>query len=177
MRRSLQLLTVGAAALAAATTIVVGVQAAPSNHANRLEATLAETPASITDHVADLGVFQLILTGTGTMAGFGAVTEVAGVTQDRGVQPCGAGSDSEALTRRIVTSDGILALRELGIRCPTASGPVFTATYDVDGSASTGAFAGARGSGTDTVDITTHTVTLSGELKLGLTSPKQGGTS
>jgi hypothetical protein len=166
MRKSLQLLTLAAAAMAAAMTIVVGVQAEPPNHANRLEATFAETPASITDHVADLGVFQLILTGTGTVAGFGAATEVAGVTQDRAVHPCGVGSDSEAVTRRIVTSDGTLALREVGAKCPSASGPVFTATYEVDGLSSTGVFAGARGNGTDTVDISTHTDTLSGELNL-----------
>jgi hypothetical protein len=88
--------------------------------------TFTETPASITNRVADLGVFQLILTANGTLDGFGAVSEVVGVTQDRAVHPCGDGSDSESDTRRIVASEGTLALRETGIKCPTPSGLVFT---------------------------------------------------
>jgi hypothetical protein len=43
---------------------------------------------------------------------------------------------------------------------------VISGTYEVDGLSSTGAFAGARGSGDVTVDIATHTATLSGRLKL-----------
>ena len=43
----------------------------PPNHANRLEATFTETNVSVTNRVADLGVFQLINTGTGTVEGFG----------------------------------------------------------------------------------------------------------
>jgi hypothetical protein len=140
--------------------------AAPPNHANRLEATFTEAAVSVTDRTADLGIFQVILTGSGTVEGFGPATEVTGVTQDRAVTPCGASSDSEAATRRILIGGDTLALRSVGVKCPTPSGPVFTATYEVDGLSSTGIFAGASGSGTDTVDIINHRVTLSGTLKL-----------
>jgi hypothetical protein len=44
--------------------------------------------------------------------------------------------------------------------------PDITGTYEVDGLSSTGIFAGARGTGSDTVDTRTHTAVLSGKLKL-----------
>jgi hypothetical protein len=91
---------------------------------------------------------------------------VVGITQDRSVTPCGPGSWTNAATRRIVVDGGVLVLREVGIRCPTASGPDITGTYEVDGLSSRGIFAGARGSGDDTVDSVTHTSTISGKLKL-----------
>jgi len=166
MRRTLRLMLVAWVAIALAGVVAIAVRAEPTNHANRLDVTFTETAASITNRVADLGVFQLILTANGTLDGFGAVNEVVGVTQDRAVHPCGDGSDSESDTRRIVASDGTLALRETGIKCPTPSGLVFTGTYEVDSLSSTGIFAGARGSGEVTVDIATHTATLSGRLKL-----------
>jgi hypothetical protein len=166
MKRMIRLALIAGAASALASALAIAVPAQPTNHANRLDVTFTETPASITNRVADLGVFQLILTANGTLDGFGAVSEVVGVTQDRAVHPCGDGSDSESDTRRIVASDGTLALRETGIKCPTPSGLVFTGTYDVDGLSSTGVFAGARGSGDVTVDVATHTSTLSGRLKL-----------
>ena len=59
---------------------------------NRLEASFTESAASITNRIADLGVFQIINTGTGTLEGFGPATVVLGVTQDRSVQPCGPGA-------------------------------------------------------------------------------------
>jgi hypothetical protein len=166
MKRMIRLALIAGAASALASALAIAVHAEPTNHANRLEVTFTETPASITNRVADLGVFQLILTANGTLDGFGAVSEIVGVTQDRAVHPCGDGSDSESDTRRIVASDGTLALRETGIKCPTPSGLVFTGTYEVDGLSSTGVFAGARGSGDVTIDIATHTATLSGRLKL-----------
>jgi hypothetical protein len=166
MKRTLRLMLVACVAIALGGVLAIAVRAEPTNHANRLDVTFTETAASITNRVADLGVFQLILTASGTLEGFGPVTEVVGVTQDRAVQPCGAGSDSESDTRRIVAGDGTLALREAGIKCPTPSGLVFTGTYQIDGLSSTGVFAGARGSGDVTVDIATHTATLSGDLKL-----------
>jgi hypothetical protein len=166
MKRTLRIMLVAWVAIALAGVVAIAVRAEPTNHASRLDVTFTETAASITNRVADLGVFQLILTASGTLEGFGPVTEVVGVTQDRAVQPCGAGSDSESDTRRIVAGDGTLALREAGIKCPTPSGLVFTGTYQIDGLSSTGVFAGARGSGDVTVDIATHTATLSGELKL-----------
>jgi hypothetical protein len=166
MKKLIRLTFAAAAAAALASAFALAVSAEPPNHANRLDVSFTESPASITNRVADLGVFQLILTASGTLDGFGAVNEVVGVTQDRAVQPCGPGSDSESDTRRIVASEGTLALREAGIKCPTQSGLVFTGTYHVDGLSSTGVFAGARGSGDVTVDIATHTATLSGQLKL-----------
>jgi hypothetical protein len=166
MKRTLRLMVVAGVATALASAFAITVRAEPPNQANRLDVSFTETPALITNRVADLGVFQLILTASGTLDGFGSVTEVAGVTQDRAVQPCGPGSDSESDTRRIVAGDGTLALREAGIKCPTPSGLVFNGSYEVDGLSSSGVFAGARGSGDVTVDIATHTATLSGKLKL-----------
>jgi hypothetical protein len=49
---------------------------------------------------------------------------------------------------------------------PEPNGPMITGTYEVDGLSSTGLFAGAWGSGEDTVNVTTHTSTLSGRLHL-----------
>jgi hypothetical protein len=152
-----------------ALTSALGLRAAagaPSD-ANRLEASFSESAASITNRIADLQTFQLINTGTGTVEGFGAATVVVGITQDRSVTPCGQGSWTNAATRRIVLDAGVLILREFTIGpCPTASGPVITGTYEVDGLSSTGIFAGARGTGDDTVDIVAHTSTISGKLKL-----------
>jgi hypothetical protein len=166
MKKMIRLALVAGAAAALASILAITVRAEPTNHANRLDVTFTETPASITNRVADLGVFQLILTASGTLDGFGPVTEVVSVTQDRAVHPCGAGSDSESATRRIVAGDGTLALREAGIKCPTPSGLVFSGSYEVDGLSSSGVFAGASGEGSVTVDIATHTATLSGKLKL-----------
>jgi hypothetical protein len=166
MKRTLRLMLVAWVAIALAGVVAIAVRAEPTNHANRLDVTFTETAASMTNRVADLGVFQLILTASGTLDSFGPVTEVVGVTQDRAVQPCGAGSDSESDTRRIVAGGGTLALREAGIKCPTPSGLVFTGSYEIDGLSSSGVFAGASGDGSVTVDIATHTATLSGKLKL-----------
>jgi hypothetical protein len=149
-----------------ASGLALHAAAAPPNHANRLEATFTETNVSITNRIADLGVFQLINTGSGTVEGFGAATVVVGITQDRSVTPCGAGSWTNAATRRIVLEEGVLVLRELSIACPTASGPVITGTYEVDGLSSTGIFAGARGTGDLTVNVPTSAATLSGKLNL-----------
>jgi hypothetical protein len=149
-----------------ASGVALHAAAASPNHANRLEATFTESTASITNRIADLGTFQLINTGSGTVDGFGAATVVVGITQDRSVTPCGAGSWTNAATRRIVLEEGVLVLRELSIACPTASGPVITGTYEVDGLSSTGIFAGARGTGDLTVNVPTSVATLSGKLNL-----------
>jgi len=52
------------------------------------------------------------------------------------------------------------------MNCVTASGPQVTGTYRVDGQASTGIFAGARGAGHFTVSAATGQDTLSGTLIL-----------
>jgi len=166
---------VGCCAAALAGAAAVGAWAtAPPDHTNQINVTFHETPAVITDHVADLGIRQLILSSTWTFDAFGQVTDVTSVTQDTAVHPCGPGSSSESATRRIVASGGTLVLREGGIQCLTASGPVFNGTYVVDGAASTGVFAGAEGSGTVTVHLAIPpqpgTTTLSGRLKLAESS-------
>jgi hypothetical protein len=166
MNKAIRMPLLVAAAIVLASGLTLHAAAAPPNHANRLEASFTESAASITNRIADLGTFQLINTGSGTVEGFGAATVVVGITQDRSVTPCGPGSWTNAATRRIVLTEGVLVLRELAIRCATDSGPDITGTYEVDGLSSTGIFAGARGSGEDTVNTVTHTSTLSGKLKL-----------
>jgi hypothetical protein len=154
------------ALIALASMLALHAAAGAQTDGNRLEASFTESAASITNRIADLGTFQVINTGTGTVEGFGDATEVVGITQDRSVTPCGPGSWTNAATRRIVLDEGVLILRELSIACLTESGPVITGTYEVDGLSSSGIFAGARGSGELTVDVPTRTATLSGKLKL-----------
>ena len=134
-----------------------------STDGNRLQATFTASPVSVTPN---LGMVELILSGTGTVEGFGAATEAVGLVQDHAVIPCGAGSYSDTASRRIVMHGGVLILHEAGMTCLTASGLQATATYQVDGRASTGIFAGARGTGDVTVDVATHRETLSGKLIL-----------
>jgi len=157
--------------LAAALTVIASVSAlhaaaSPLTDGNRFEATFRETNASITNRIADLGVFQLINTGTGTVDGLGDAAVTVSVTQDRSAQPCGPGSWTNAALRRIVLEGGVLVLREAVHICQTASGPVGTGSWEVDGASSTGIFAGARGSGDATVVVATGTSRLSGKLKL-----------
>jgi hypothetical protein len=154
------------ALIALATVLALHATAGAQTDGNRLEASFTESVASITNRIADLGTFQLINRGSGTVDGFGAATIVVGITQDRSVTPCGPGSWTNAATRRIVLDGGVLVLRGVAIRCPTESGPDITGTYEVDGLSSTGIFAGARGTGSDMVDTRTHTSVLSGKLKL-----------
>jgi hypothetical protein len=158
--------------LAAGISVLTGVlalhaAASPVSNGNRFEATFQETTVSVTNRVADLGVFQLINTGIGTVEGFGDATVTLSATQDRSVQPCGPGSSANAAVRRVVLAEGVLVIRELLDTCPTSDfGLVAWGDWEVDGAASTGIFAGARGSGEATVVIATHTATLSGKLKL-----------
>jgi len=128
-----------------------------------LHATFTTSAVSVTPN---LGMVELLLTGTGTVQGFGAATEVVGVIQDFAFSPCGAGGASDSAQRRMVLTGGVLVLQEAGMTCMTASGPQARATYQVDGQASTGIFAGARGTGDVTVDVTTGQETLSGTLIL-----------
>ena len=128
-----------------------------------LNAAFTSSAVSVTP---SLGMVELILTGTGTVQGFGAATEVVGLIEDRTVTPCGAGSYSDTAARRIVLTGGVLILHEAGMTCPTSSGLQASATYRVDGQASTGIFAGARGTGRVRVNVATHQETLSGTLIL-----------
>jgi hypothetical protein len=138
----------------------------PPNHANRIGAVFTETRLDILDR-PDLGIRQVINQGTGTLDGFGAATEIVAVSYDRTVSPCGFGSDSTTILRRIVVPEGTLILKTLAHRCPTASGLVALGQFEVDGASSTGVFAGAWGSGSDTVQIgPIVTATISGKLHL-----------
>jgi hypothetical protein len=166
MKKLIRLTLVAAVATALASVLAITVRAEPANHANRLEASFNESAASITNRIADLGTFQLINTGTGSVQGFGAATVVVGITQDRSVAPCGPGGWTNAATRRIVLDEGVLVLFELSKACPSPTGPMINGTYEVDGLSSTGVFAGADGTGDVTVDIAAHTATLSGRLHL-----------
>jgi hypothetical protein len=154
------------AAVVFASALALHAAASPPNHANRLEATFTESAVSITNRIADLGVFQLINTGTGTVEGFGQAAVTLSVTQDRTVEPCGPGSWTNAALRRIVVDAGVLIIRELAYVCQSGAGLVATSTWTVDGASSTGAFAGAQGSGDGRVNLTSRTATLSGRLKL-----------
>jgi len=140
-----------------------GLTAAGSADDGRLEATFTDSAGPVTH---GQGMVELILTGTGTVQGFGAATDVVGVVEDFAASPCGPGGASNSAQARIVLPGGVLELHEAAMNCVTASGPQVTGTYRVDGQASTGIFAGARGTGHVTVDVTTGQDTLSGTLIL-----------
>lgn len=157
--------------LAFAATVVAGALAATSAlgapaQARTLRAHFQEGPVAPVTCDDPRGICQAILTGTGRVTGFGAATEVTGLTQDRGVSPCGATSDSEAYTRRIAVAGSILALRASGIKCPLTRGFEVRARFVVDGRSSTGRFAGARGSGIDTVRLPAGEVRIRGRIRL-----------
>jgi hypothetical protein len=152
----------------AAGAVAVGAAAGPRNDGNRLEATFEEVRIATHDRSADLGILQAINSGAGTVEGFGDATEILAVSQDRTVTPCGPGSRSNATIRRVVVAAGTLVLQGAGITCPTATPGelLVTNTFVVDGASSTGIFAGARGTGTDTVLLPSRTVSLKGKLHL-----------
>lgn len=166
MRYARRILLLSAALVALASAVAFGAAAGPPNHANRFEATFAETTMSMTNRIADLGVFQLINTGTGTVDGLGDATVTVSITQDRAVNPCGAGSWTNAGIRRIGLDGGVLVVRELVHICPTDSGLIGEGSWEVDGLSSTGIFAGARGEGEAYVAVASHSSTLSGKLNL-----------
>lgn len=160
---------VASALPAAATAPTISLRGAVGSHLagdpgnGRLQATFTTSAVSVSPN---LGTVELLLTGTGTVQGFGAATEVVGVIQDFTVSPCGAGGAADSAQRRVVLKGGVLVMHEAGMTCVTASGPQANATYRIDGKASTGIFAGAHGTGHVTVNVTTHTETLSGTLIL-----------
>jgi hypothetical protein len=166
MRKKFRLLLPLAIVVAVASGFVLHGATARATDGDRFGATFIESAQSLTNRLADLGTLQLITTGTGTVNGFGSASVVVGITEDHSVAPCGAGSATNAATRRITLSQGVLVLDELSILCQTESGPKITGTYQVDGRSSTGIFAGASGSGQLSVDVSTSTSTLSGKLHL-----------
>lgn len=144
-----------------------GPPAASTDGNGRLQATFTDSVVSVTP---GLGMVELIVSGIGTAQGFGAATDVVGVVEDHTASPCGPGGASNSAQARIVMAGGVLELHEAAMQCVTASGTQVTGTYRVDGQASTGIFAGARGAGHVTVDVATGQDTLSGTLTL--TSPE-----
>ena len=166
----------GAAAVAVLFAGALTASAAPAQSArgafgspadSMLHATFTDSAVSVTP---GQGMVELILTGTGTVQGFGAATDVVGVVEDFAASPCGPGGASNSAQTRIAVHGGVLELHEAAMNCVTASGSQVTGTYHVDGRASTGIFAGARGTGHVTVDVATGQDTLSGTLIL--TSPE-----
>ena len=109
------------------------------------EARFQESNVSVTNRIADLGLFQLMNTGTGTVEGFGPATMVLAMSQDRSVTPCGPGSWTNAGIRRIVVAAGVLILRANALRLPDRCRSGRDEHWQVDGDSSTGVFAGARG--------------------------------
>jgi hypothetical protein len=99
-----------------------------------LKAAFADSDVSITP---GLGMVELILTGTGTVQGFGAASDVVGVVEDFAASPCGPGGASDSAQTRIVMHGDVLELHEAAMLCVTASGPQVTGTYRVEGQAST----------------------------------------
>ena len=158
-------------AAVAAGALAVGAAAdRSSTEGNRLQITFTETRLSIQEPPG-LGMRQTILSGTGTFEGFGPATELVGVTIDLTVTPCGAGSSTSTILRRVVVPEGVLVLKSLAHRCPAEFGIRVIGRYEVDGDASTGIFAGARGRGADTLEVpgpppATPVVTISGKLHL-----------
>jgi hypothetical protein len=170
MKKTLRLQLLVVVLISVASAVALQAAARPLGDGNRLEASFSEAPASITNRIADLQIFQLITTGNGTVEGFGAASMVVGVTQDRAVTPCGPGSWTNAATRRITLEGGVLVLRELAYACPTPSGIVISGTYEVDGLSSRGIFAGARGHGEAIRSLAGGPTTLSGKLHLDRSS-------
>ena len=135
MRKLMISLAASAAMMAGMAATLQATAQASSMDDGRLEATFTDSDVSVTH---GLGMVQLILTGTGTVQGFGAATDVVGVVEDFAASPCGPGGASNSAQLRIVTHGDVLELSSAAMNCVTASGPQVTGTYRVDGQASTG---------------------------------------
>jgi hypothetical protein len=171
MKRALQRLLPLGVTTAAAVVLVLQASAGVAGNGNSLQATF--NPSRFVSSTNGDGIVEVIVSGAGTVDGFGAATEVVGLIQDHAVTPCGAGSYSDTASRRISLTDGILVLHEGGETCQTDGTLEATATYVVDGRASTGVFAGARGTGSVTITgigTPSQTETLTGKLKLATTA-------
>jgi hypothetical protein len=167
MKRALQLLPPMAALIAAAAVLALQASAGVASDGNTLQATF--TPNQFISSTNGAGIVEVIVSGVGTVNGLGVATDVVGLVQDHAVSPCGTGSYTDTASRRISLAGGLLILHEAGETCQTDNGLEATATYSVDGQASTGIFAGAEGTGSVTVTgigTPSQTETLSGKLKL-----------
>lgn len=157
------------AALVTAGTLVAYAAASSPNQGNRMDATFTTSVQVLNNQLATYGIVQAIATGSGTVAGFGAASLTAGVTQDRTVTTCGPGSAVTQVHYRIVTDDGTLILRVSAARCIDAAGATADqGTFVVDGAASSGIFADATGDGEFEAVIgpTSNKATFNGKLKL-----------
>ena len=162
-------LVAAAAALVTAGAVVAYAAAdSPTERNTRLNGTFTTTLRAINNQIGTYGIEQAIVKGSGTVERFGRATVTTGITQDRTVTPCGAGSSVDQSTSRIVTVRGKLILRLSGTRCFGPDGTeVVRGTYVVDGKASSGVFAGATGDGESKAVIgTPSTVTFTGKLKV-----------
>jgi hypothetical protein len=166
MRTTIRLALLVAVAAAAASVEPLHSAAGARTATTNFRAAFTETNTSVTNRVADLGVFQLINTASGTVDGYGPATVVLAMSQDRSVEPCGPGSWTNAGTRRIVFGRGVLVLHEVAEVCDTEIGLVARGTWTADGTSSTGAFAGSWGSGRTAVYLPARLATLTGTLRL-----------
>ena len=167
MQRPVRLVSFVIGALAIASALALQSAAGVPRQGNSFRATFVESRALTTDRIADLGSYQFVNTGSGTVDGHGKAAVVLAMSQDRTVQPCGPGSWTNAGIRRIVLADGVLVLHETGEVCDTEIGPVARGTWTADGTSSTGVFAGASGNGRTAVYIPARLSTLTGSLRLG----------
>ena len=163
MRKLMISLAASAAVMAGMAATLQASAQASTRDGGRLEATFTDSDVSVTP---GLGMVELILTGTGTVEGFGAATDVVGVVEDFAASPCGTGGASNSAQQRLVLPSGVLELSSDAMNCVTDSGSQVTGIYRVDGRASTGIFAGARGTGHVTVDVATGLDKYSGTLIL-----------
>ena len=90
MKRALQLLLPLGALMAAAAVLVLQASAGVASDGNTLQATF--NPNQFVSSTNGDGIVEVIVTGDGTVNGFGAATDVVGLVQDHAVTPCGAGS-------------------------------------------------------------------------------------
>jgi hypothetical protein len=167
MSRALKLLFALAALSATATVLVLQASAGVASDGNKFQATFK--PNQFISSTNGASIVEVIVSGVGTVNGFGAATEVVGLVQDHAVSPCGTGSYTDTASRRISLAGGLLILHEAGETCQSNGALEANATYAVDGQASTGIFAGAEGTGSVTVTgigTPEQTETLSGKLKL-----------
>ena len=151
--RRLSLLAAALVTLASA--LALQAAAGPPNHANRLEATFAETNVSVTNRIADLGIFQLINTGTGTVEGFGDATMTLGHTgSDR--PPVRGGKLDERRHPSDRAGRGRPRPPRARPRLSDRSGTDRNGHVGGRRPSSTGIFAGARGSGDDRIVLATR---------------------
>ena len=165
MRYARRMALLAAALVTLASALALQAAAGPPNHANRLEATFAETNVSGNEPHRRPGHLPADQhrhrNGRGPRRRDGD-----GLGHTRPPTGRREGSWTNAGIRRIGLDGGVLVLRELVHICRTASGPIGTGTWEVDGLSSTGIFAGARGSGDARIVVATTTSTLSGSLNL-----------